>query len=149
MRESSAGESPPWVAIDSAFGCGTHGTIGGPPATLRADVFGDQDGDGLINGRIGIVDTFIAPTSSTNCVAAIGLGNLGITAPSGIQVTSAEIAVVNQRTGLATPLREFSFFSSSTTTAGMATGGNGILPLFSGSAWYGLYLHVTDFMLGS
>ena len=137
---------PTWVN-ENALACSSHGTISGTPATMRADVFGDLDGDGLINGRLGIVDTFIAPTTTANCVAGVGVGNFDVTAPAGFQVTSAQIAIVNQRTGTTTPLSDFSFAANALTTSGMATGGNGNTPLWAGSAWFGFSSTVAPFTL--
>lgn len=130
--------------------CSTHGLS--TPATLRADLFGDLNANRYLDGLLAIEDGFIAPTTSTNCVAGIGLGSTTSPVPNGVAVTTAQVVITNSVTGASTPLREFTFSANANTTTAFSVGSGastpvGTNPLFSGSQWFGFVAPVDPFTL--
>lgn len=134
-----------WWCDGELQGCSTHGQIQPISVTFTLT---QLNSSGVYEGQISIVDELIAPGSPTNCVAGIGLGSESAPLPSGVNVTGASIAIVNQLTREATPLTQFNFTANATTTAGMSLGSSVSTepqPIFASATWFGFLSPVSAF----
>jgi hypothetical protein len=135
-----------WAGLGSlAEACSIHGSTAAEAAWVAASGSG-----GVVQGSLTLESTLIVPTSSTVCIAGIGLGSLDEPAPSGLNVTGLAIVVVDPTDGSRTPLAAFSFAPDAATSAALAAGSGSSSvpntnPLFPGAAWFGFSSLVDPF----
>jgi hypothetical protein len=135
-----------WAALAwPALACSSHASTA--VATLWEATGG---GGGAVTGLLTLESSLVAPTSSTVCIAGVGLGSLENPAPPGLQLTGLAIVVVDSTDGSRAPLSAFSFAPDAVTTAALAAGsGSSSLPntnpLFPGATWFGFSTPVDPF----
>ena len=129
-----------------AVACSTHGSAAAGIGWLPVGSSG-----GVVSGLVTLESTLVAPTSSTTCVAGIGLGSTADPLPVGVDVVALEIIVLDTSDGSRTPFAAFSFAPNSVTSAALVAGSGssgvpGTNPLFAGSTWFGFSSAVDPFV---
>jgi len=132
--------------VSQVHACSVHGST-----AATADWQATGTSSGTVQGLILLESTLVAPTSSTNCTAGVGVGTTDDPLPIGLEVVGLSIVVVHAD-GSRTPLPAFSFVSNSTTSAALAAGSGSSSvpntnPLFAGSTWFGFSSPVDPFAL--
>ena len=129
--------------------CSSHGTNAG---TEIISIYGEANVSGQIKIRVGIESTLVEPTTTTTCVAGIGLGSKDAPLAAAIQVIDVAIEVADRLTGNAVPIPAFSWASNSVTSAGLSAGSGGTAPgdpnpAIPGATWFGFSSEVEPFRL--
>lgn len=136
------------VAFSSSHvhACSKHGLV--QAATL--DILSSGVGGSNVEFWIGVDSTLVAPTTSTHCSAAVGLGDLLTSFPDSLRVTAAQLAIVDTTTGVSTPLPQFNFVPSPASGSVFATGAGDpahpeTSPVYPGASWFGFTSAVEPF----
>lgn len=112
-----------------------------PPPDFWLKILGDTDGNGLTEIKIGIE---VGPFATTGafCACGIGIGNLALPAPGGIQFLDAFATITSrqliggQLVDVNTPVPEFDPLAPNPVTAAGLAAGPGATP---GATWGGFF----------